>query len=225
MAEQGRRFLASRGALNSESERAIEAYEIQAGEDFMGTVEDMGLPHLERLRQADASFWRADESAAIEFSYFLATQHLRTKRMADVIATGQPTAMDERRARRVWPILRPILAMTFGSSLFVERARWRLRLLRAGGARRFITADQPLMNLLAAESHNDMALYYPISATLAVLLEHNENISLVVDDELNDRAVEMLNRRLYDYAHEQVFGSDLEYLRTLGEASSLISSR
>ncbi|MCR5880804.1 DUF4238 domain-containing protein [Phenylobacterium sp. J367] len=220
VAEQSRRFLASKGALNSKSQRAIEEFEIQAGEDFMGTVEDMGLKHLDRLRRREASFWHADEDAAIEFSYFLATQHLRTKRMAELIATGQSPAMDEKRARRVWPILRSILAMTFGCSLFTDRSRWRLRTLRAGGARRFITADQPVMNLLSAESHNDMALYYPICGTLAVLLEHNENISLVDNDELDDPLVARLNQKLYDYAHEQVFGSDLEYLRTLGVPSS-----
>jgi hypothetical protein len=152
----------------------------------------------------------------MSFCYFIALQHMRTKRMADRVVADQDTTAEREDLIRRWPILRHILATNVGMTLFVERAGWRLRVIEAPGEVEFITADQPIMNLLAAATRNDMAFYYPLGPRRALLFEHEDNPSEAPGSDLVDAdVVRSLNRRIFDYAHEQVFGRDLGYLQSL----------
>ncbi|MGH1558475.1 hypothetical protein ACRAWD_13640 [Caulobacter segnis] len=157
--------------LTKEAERAIEDYEIQADESYHSAIEDRSLPLLDDLRQGRLDFWPRDEKASMDFCYFIALQHMRTKRMADRVVADQDTSAARQDLIRRWPILRHILATNAGMSLFVERAGWRMRVIEAPGEVDFITADQPIMNLLPAATRNDMAFYYPSVPVSALLLE------------------------------------------------------
>ena len=80
---------------------------------------------------------------------------------------------------------------------------------------RFITSDQPTLNLKPGEDHNDLVLYYPVSPNRAMLLERQDQESLVhSEDNLTDDLVAMLNRKMYKGSYEQVFGTDGQYLKS-----------
>ena len=116
-------------------------------------------------------------------------------------------------------VMRNVLAANMGFSLFADRQRWRLRTVRAAGIRRFITSDQPVMNLLEPVGHNDLALYYPLGPTVAALMEHLDNPGVVGEQtELDDDAVRMLNRRIFAFSHEQVIGTHPDEFADLEEA-------
>lgn len=203
----------------AEVDAQFDKIEIELDEKIMGNIERHGQPHIERLRQGDASFWPDDEKAAIDFSHFLAVQHLRTKRINDALSDGNLPSGAPVDLRRIWPVMRHVLSTTFGFSLFSERRQWTLRTVRATGRLRFITADQPVVNLMRGVEDNEMALYYPVSPDIAVLLEHPENPAMAdPSGELDDVAVHALNQRLFSYSHEQVVGNDLNYLRSLAPA-------
>lgn len=82
---------------------------------------------------------------------------------------------------------------------------------------RFITGDQPVLNLMPQTgSEDDLALYYPVSPGKAALLQLKGTHSPIGPaDQLTDDMVEYLNRKLVEGTHEQVFGSDLPYLKRL----------
>lgn len=146
----------------------------------------------------------------------MAVQHLRTKAMRERMLNG----MDNRlagRAEQTWPIMRTAFATNIGWSLYSERERWRIRVLSAAEQLRFITGDQPILNLRAQTGdHDDLALYYPVSPTRAALLELcDASSSIGPTDELNDATVGELNRKMAGGIHEQAFGSDLAYLNQL----------
>jgi hypothetical protein len=72
------------------------------------------------------------------------------------------------------------------------------------------------MNLMRGVQDHEMALYYPVSPDVAVLLEHPDNPAMADPGGVPDDAgVHALNRRLFDYSHDQVIGNDLDYLRSL----------
>lgn len=216
MAAATRELLRSQGRLTQDAERAIEDYEIQADESYHSAIEKRSLSLLDDLRQGRVDFWPHDDLASMSFCYFIALQHMRTKRMADRVIADQDTAAARDDLIRRWPILRHILATNVGMTLFVERAGWHLRVIEAAGEVEFITADQPIMNLLAAATRNDMAFYYPLGPRRALLLEHADNPSEAPGSDVVDAdVVKSLNRRIFDYAHEQVFGRDLDYLQSL----------
>lgn len=152
------------------------------------------------MRKGGAAFWPDEEGAAIAFSHFISVQHLRTKRIAEVIGDGRLPSGLPVEFQNIWPVMRNVLAANMGFSLFADRQRWRLRTVRAAGIRRFITSDQPVMNLLEPVGHNDLALYYPLGPTMAALMEHLDNPGVVGEQtELDDDAVRKLNRRIFAF--------------------------
>lgn len=218
---QLRRLLEATGQLTPEAEADISRLEIEADEKVMGAIEQNGQPYIERLRTGDAGFWPDDEDGAIAFSHFIAIQHLRTKRIADVIGDNRLPSGEPVELHRIWPVMRHIMGANLGFSFFADRRRWRLRAMRAGGRLRFITADQPVMNLIEPVSHDDVSLYYPVSPTVAVLMEHIDNPSAVgTQDTLADDQVQTLNERIFDYSHEQAIGDDIDYLKSLAQRHS-----
>jgi hypothetical protein len=87
--------------------------------------------------------------------------------------------------------------------------------LRPAGSAEFITGDQPTLNLLPSDTHNGLALYYPVGPRAAAILEHRQNESVVgIGDDASDALVRTLNGHIYDFSHEQVFGTDCIYLKS-----------
>ncbi|PYE92517.1 hypothetical protein C8J35_12312 [Rhizobium sp. PP-F2F-G38] len=90
-------------------------------------------------------------------------------------------------------------------------------MLSAAENLRFITGDQPILNLLPQTGNeDDLALYYPVSPEKAALLQLRGAYSPIGStDGLTDDIVEDLNRRIVEGIHEQAFGIDLPYLKRL----------
>jgi hypothetical protein len=212
-----RRLITQAGALDPGIEAEIERIEIQFEENMHGRIESDAVRLIEALNSGRAEIWSDDDDAR-DLAYFLSLQHLRTKKMRDNFLGGIPEGPMRAAAERCWPILRHILATNLGWSLFSDRANWSLTVLRPTGTIDFIAGDQPTLNLLRPDTHNSLALYYPVGPRAAALLEHRENESVVGnEDHVSDSVVRMpmLNSRIFDFSLEQVFGTDGGYLETL----------
>ncbi|QHD65774.1 DUF4238 domain-containing protein [Sphingobium yanoikuyae] len=202
-------------AMPEEVRSALNAFEIQAEEKIHAGIEDDATPLLCRLRRGDSSFWREDKEAAA-FSFFISLQHLRTKRGAVKLFESFSAYDTDGVAERTWPYLKFAMASNMGFSFYQERARWSLNVVSAGGQVQFVTADQPTMNLIPPLDHNGIALFYPLSPTRALIMEHQDNSPIApASGVMTDTQVDALNTRLAGYAHEQVYGSDRDYLADL----------
>ena len=209
-----RRLLAEQSPHDPEVGKLIEQIEIQSGEDIQTQTENSAIGLLDQLRNGKTNIWRNDGDAQ-DFAFFLGLQHLRTKKIRDRMVAGFPEGPLRELMARAWPVFRLVFATNIGWSLFSERRDWRLRILQPAEGFRFITSDQPTQNLTPGSGHNDLAFYYPVSPQVAMLLER-QNVESVVGlcDSLSDEAVGVLNRRIFDGSHEQVFGDDVQYLQT-----------
>lgn len=216
-----RRLLEARGAIDSAQEKAIRDVEIQSEESLHSKIEGPAVRLLNELRAGSSEFWNIDDDAR-DFAFFLSLQHFRTKAMQERVL-GITDSHLARKFERTWPIIRIAMATNLGWSLYSDRARWHIRVLSSSGQLRFITGDQPMLNLLPpAGGHDDLAMYYPISPEKAVLLElRGANSSIGTNDQLTDATVDHLNRKIIEGIHDQAFGSDIDYLRQLmGELKS-----
>jgi hypothetical protein len=194
---------------------ALTTFEIQVEERFHSKMEDEAVPMLRALRLGDASFWSRDANAA-SFSFFISIQHLRTKRLAERLPEGIEDVSAQGMIKRTWPYLKFVLASNMGYGFYVERKDWRLRIVSTGGSVRFITADQPTINLLSGAGHHDLLIYYPLSPTHALFMEHIDNPSFVAAASMvTDNKVDELNCRLASDAYEQIYGADSGYLADL----------
>ena len=210
-----RRLLEARGLIDDAIDNAIRDLEIQSEETLHSEIEGPAVRLLQELRADNGAFWNVDEDA-MDFAFFVSLQHLRTKAMRERVLSGMDSRI-AKKAERTWPIIRIAYATNLGWSLYSDRARWHIRVLWASGHLRFITGDQPILNLRALTGHqDDLALYYPVSPERAVLLERRSAKSPIgPPDQLPDAIVDDLNRKIIEGIHEQAFGSDLAYLRHL----------
>lgn len=157
-----RRLLEARGAIDSAQEKAIRDVEIQSEESLHSKIEGPAVRLLNELRAGSSEFWNIDDDAR-DFAFFLSLQHFRTKAMQERVL-GITDSHLARKFERTWPIIRIAMATNLGWSLYSDRARWHIRVLSSSGQLRFITGDQPMLNLLPpAGGHDDLAMYYPIS--------------------------------------------------------------
>lgn len=116
-------------------------------EDYHASIEVDAQPLLDAARRGDLSFYR-DDQRAMRFAYFLAMQALRTRAARDRVVE-QLRAGLEIDVSRAWTILYQIFATNVAGTLFVDRSRRELSLLTNATANRFITGDQPVVNLAA----------------------------------------------------------------------------
>lgn len=210
-----RRLLEARGVSDSQLDKAIREVEVQSEESLHSAIEGPAVRLLQKLRAGNASFWNIDDEAR-DFAFFVSVQHLRTKAMRERVLSRMDSCIAGH-AVRTWPIIRIALATNLGWSLYSDRARWHIRVLSASEQLRFITGDQPILNLRPQTGHrDDLSLYYPVSPERAVLLELRGVDSPIGSiDQLTDAMVEDLNRKLIGGIHEQAFGVDLAYLRQI----------
>jgi hypothetical protein len=192
----------------------IEKLEIQTEESVHSQLEGDAVPILAALRSGEQNPWSADADA-LTFAIYISFQHMRTKKMRDNVLAKMESHQQRELMARTYPVIRAILATNLGWTLYADRKSWKLRRLIASQNLQFITSDQPSWNMIEPRGDNDLAIYYPVSPTVAILFENINNTSVVPDDELEDKSVARLNRLMVDQSHEQIFGADLAYLATL----------
>ncbi|KGA28369.1 hypothetical protein KS43_21620 [Pectobacterium odoriferum] len=96
------------------------------------------------------------------------------------------------------------------TKLFTVMHPMKLSLVRAPGGTRFITSDQPIVNILSDSEHNDIKghdFYYPLSPTLAISLTPHHSWS-VERIKINQESVVNLNRKMYEFSDSQVYALD-----------------
>jgi len=165
---------------------------------------------LDALRHGDDTFY-ADSARCIDFLYFLCVQYFRTANMRDRLG-GIPSHMPGHDPQRTANIVNHIHATNLGAALFHERSAYRIVFLHNATATPFIAGDQPVINILDPKVTDDVALYYPLSPNLAMVLAKN---AVDRDRHVTRLEVERYNFSVYAKSDDQVYSDNMEYLRSL----------
>lgn len=210
---QMRRLLERHGkpdpAIKAQYQALLDQAERSMGEQYHVAIEQRAIPLLDRLRNGDASFW-LNERDASSFSYFIATQYLRTARMRNaVVGTVAVAGID---ISRVWPIECHFWSTEIGATLFLNRDRYRAVILTNRTDVSFITGDQPAINLHAANIP-EFRLYYPVTPETALLLTVDPD---EVNRSISHLESERLNHSIYSRSDDQIYGLDKAYLEAIG---------
>ncbi|MEN6488758.1 MAG: DUF4238 domain-containing protein, partial [Smithella sp.] len=190
---------------------------INAEEEWHSGLESSARPLIDAARHRDISFYQND-SDCIFFLQFLSVQHFRTSgiKSRTLEAFKYRSNID---LSRCWNVLSHILATNLGSSLFLDRKRIPLVLLENRTDVPFITSDQPTINLLSnsqtSEGPEHLALYYPISPTLALLLDDPDKSCGLSSESLSSERVIGLNVTRAAKSFRQVFGNTKDVLLLL----------
>ena len=153
---------------NPEVANMLDVHRSNFEENYHQGIEELALPILAEIKHGDLSFY-SDSAKCQKFMYFIAVQHLRTRKMADGMNKMPPNNLGID-FKKVWPVQRHMIASNFGCNLFIERHEKPIAMIHNESSVGFITSDNPVINLYPDEAHADVcALYYPVSPTRAIV--------------------------------------------------------
>ncbi|MGF6607816.1 hypothetical protein OKW45_002716 [Paraburkholderia sp. WSM4175] len=193
------------GAAESKSiTRLLDGYASNVLEELHSNVEARFIPLLKCALDGDISFY--DDKRCIAFLDFLTKQHMRTKGIKERVA-ATIKQMGDADIRRAWSMLSFMFAQNVGASLYRERKRRRLALLRNHSNIPFITGDQPVINLRPMETQT-VTIFYPLSPQLALWLGEVDEVCPFLDNGLSAEQVALLNLRVVEASYQQIFANE-----------------
>jgi hypothetical protein len=194
----------------------LDIYMTNTLEDYHAGIEASFIPLLDKMKNGDITF-SEDDGNYTTFLHFICAQYMRTRGIK-VRAIENVEQNNRYDLSRIWNILSYLLSVNIGASLFVERARRKLVLIKNNTEAAFITGDQPVINLQGGgpKPPEMLTLYYPISPRLAIVLSEVDEEPTVTTESLTPAHVSDLNAKMLEACHSQVFGQSKE---------SLLSSR
>ena len=199
-------------------EKQVEEYASNVLEDLHSQVEARFIPLLNSALGGDVSFY--GDERCIAFLDYLTKQYMRTKGIQER-ATAVRIPVEDVDIRRIWSILSFMLAQNIGGSLFNERKRRQLVLLKNATDVPFITGDQPVVNLQAKVSQtNSLTLFYPLSPTISLWLGEVDEKCQFPADGLTKEHVVSLNRKMAQASHQQIFANERAILESVIEFSN-----
>lgn len=183
------------------------------GERYHAGIENKCQDLLNSLRAENDDFYQ-DMIRAGDLIYFLCLQYFRTVKMREAFSKliSQVPGHDPRRTAGA---LLHICATSVSASLFKEKRAYGIAFLRNETAVPFITGDQPVLNMLDPKKTDDLALYYPLSPRLAMLLTKDAVKLPNKIRSISQLEVESYNYAIYSKSEDQVYSDDVTYLRSL----------
>jgi Protein of unknown function (DUF4238) len=198
----------------------VDVYASNVLEDYHAGIEAWFIPSLEGALNGDISFYH-DDDRCIPFLHYLCTQYMRTRGIKErtIALCNNDKSAD---LTRVWNIIIHMAAFNIGASLFLERRRRKLILVRNRTDVPFITGDQPAIDLKGTRPQppENLSIYYPISPRLALLLADADEAPLFPAEGLTAAQASLLNRMLFDACYQQVFAQSEESLKALHQMRS-----
>ena len=208
-------FGKSDAALRSVIDEAV----VNAVENFHSGIESQAQPLLDAARRGDVSFY-IDDDQCILFAYFLSLQYFRTFGLrARVIERLKANVGVD--VTKCWTILSQVYATNVGATLFFERKRRPVVLLKNETGVPFITGDQPAINLAADRQEQSppdyLSIYYPIAPRRALALYEPDCEQAYGAGPLSERHVRELNEAIAAASYKQVFADSVEALTSVSE--------
>lgn len=198
---------------------------LEFDEKYHAAIEgDLHTP-LRKMREGHTDFIEDAELAGMFFRS-LALQYLRTKRMRIAMTARMGSPIPGASMDRIWRPMIHMHAINVGASLFRERSDLRLILLDSPSDARFITGDQPVLNLVDELDDKGIPLgfelYYPVSPTKAMVLVNRASPRMLASREPSPEEMNGYNRRIVEAHYEQLYADSPDRLESW-QALALLS--
>jgi hypothetical protein len=188
---------------------------LEFDEKYHAAIEgDLHTP-LRQMRKGCADFFE-DVNLVGPFFRSIALQYLRTKRMRAAMTARLGSPIPGASMDRIWRPMIHMHAINVGASFFRQRSELRLLLLHSPPGERFITGDQPIVNLVDELDGKGIPLgfelYYPISPTRTMILATQASPIISVNQVPTSEEMTGYNRRIVEAHHEQLYADSANRL-------------
>jgi hypothetical protein len=199
---------------NQELSIMLDVHRSNFEENYHEGIEKSALPILKEIINGDVSFYQ-DSAKCRKFMYFIATQLLRTRKMAAGMNNMPPNDLGID-FKKVWPVQRHMIACNFGCNLFLERHEKPIAMIHNESSVGFIASDNPVINLYPNEARaNVCALYYPVSPKRAIVFGDLKDDIVRPIWSVTAGQAHQLNGALAASSHEMIFADSEDVLLNL----------
>ena len=183
----------------------VDTYNTNAVDNQHTVIESNFVPLLARSLDEDISWYENDQDC-MGFCNFIAAQHMRTRGVKELTVSRLKERMGLD-ISRIWGILSLIFGFNIGCSLFLERKRRSLVVVRNDSSVPFVTGDQPVVNLHGngETSPESLSFYYPVSPRLALYLREPAEVAEVPARGMTAEVANNLNLKMARKSHSQVY--------------------
>lgn len=202
---------------DNEIAKLFEIYESNMNEDYHSEIESSNIKYIEKLLDKNINFFTSEEDR-ISFSYYIATQFFRTRKMKNNVinAVGNNKLVD---IEKIWPILAHIFSTNLGHSIFMDK-NIKLVLLINKTNIEFITGDQPIINTYAVnkpidEEIKELEFYYPLSPQIALLVTEDKKYEEQIINIFDNTIIDSYNRSIIKESNIQIYASKKEILENI----------
>lgn len=210
-----KKWCARNGIEGPEIDKLIKEAEANSGENLHTEIESRAIASIERLLKEDMTFL-ADENEFMEFVYFLCTQYFRTAQIKDSVCNEAPDKF-QHITDNTWNVLAHIFATNVAWTIYANRAKVRIVMLKNHTSEPFMSGDQPVINTHAIglekkREVSELEFYYPISPTTALLITESENHPSMANISVNEEEVRRFNHGMIDLPHSQLYATSRRQL-------------
>jgi len=188
----------------------------ELNENYHTSIEDAFKPYLDSMLSGDLSFLE-DSSKASIFYWGLAVQYSRTNHIKNTKHVMSPERFQY--YLKLSNVLTHIVATNVGFSMYANRGQYAIALLDNPTDVRFITADQPVVNIAARPRQTDppqrFELYYPLSPQKALLLLEPSSEFVPSSSTVSAETAHFWNLRMAAHSYQQIFSESTEELKTI----------
>ena len=199
------------------SPKPLDEFEKNGLEKFHGIIEEYGHKIIACRKIEDLQFFN-DSISKFETLMYLCFQYFRTKKQRD--SQIENFRDEPLNIENIYSILVIIISARLAQNIYFD-PKIRYSLLEISNVKeiRFITGDQPVLNLLADKLDEqgyakDLIFYYPISPKHAIKIDFTNIGELYQHHYLTDEEVDELNRKIISEYHEFLFSDSHEQLKS-----------
>jgi len=175
-------------------------------------IEDNAWPYFTQALSGDLSFANTEDGFD-KFVLFLIYQLFRTNYYFE-IASQFANQFDVEGVRRICSYIRYPRTLQTHANLLKDRSQYDLSIVNNTTELKFITGDQPLVNLDRKTPQNFFDLFYPISPNKALLLSKKGRFDAEYPylSRLTSKDVDFLNKNICSVCTHQVYASCVNIL-------------
>ena len=188
--------------------KLLDDFLLTIDDDIITAIEQEVFPFLDSANGGDLSFLEDLEKSS-KFYHGLMLQYFRTHKIRANFLTDMPEILAQRIAK-IWPLFRTLYSMITSFHIVARGDEFKAKLIHSGEDCRFITSDQPIINLaaIASETPSKAVFYYPLSPQNALVLSDCDETEYICHPGSTEINADLLNQEIARGRHTQIYSHE-----------------
>lgn len=201
--------------IDEEGEKILAATKKNLVEDLCCSFEDIGKEFVKIGNSEILKNKISSTESYCNFMIFIFSQYLRTKKFKEEIILG--ININNYYEEKYWIFFFIIYSFEL-AYIISTNENVTIEIIENSSEINFISADQPILNLLHKIRNNDnyvkdLEFYYPLNSGLAIKIIRGKRYEFKIKKITQNSEVEYLNYEIFNYANDQIYFKEIRDLK------------